>query len=121
MKKFVRVLAVMGMVAASASPVYAQGLKTVTTTLSDQMAGVVNVISAISYILGVALGVKAALKMKEASENKGQVPISIPIILAAVSFILLALPTFLKTGKEVFFGTGSTGTELGGSTLQRIQ
>lgn len=120
MKKFVKALAIVGIVAASTSPVYAQGLKTVTTTLSGQMSGIVNVISAISYILGVALGVKAALKMKEASENKGQVPISMPIILAAVSFVLLALPTFLKTGKEVFFGTGSTGTDLTGSTLQRI-
>ena len=58
--------------------------------------------------------------MKESNENKGQTPISTPLILATVAAILLALPTFLKTGKEVFFGAGSTSTDLSGSALQRI-
>lgn len=107
----------LGMFAGVAS---AQGLNTVTTTLSDQMSGIVNVISAVSYIVGIALGIKAALKMKEHNETKGQVPLSTPIVLAVVAAILLALPTFLKTGKEALFGSGSTGTDLQGSALQRI-
>lgn len=121
MKKFVKVLAVMGMIGLSSAPSYAQGLNTVTTNLSGQMTGVVNVISAISYILGVALGVKAALKMKESNETKGQVPISNAIVLALVAGVLLALPTFLKTGKETIFGGGATSTDLSGSSLHSIQ
>jgi hypothetical protein len=115
-----KVMAVLGL-AMFAGGAFAQtGLNVVTTTMSNQMAGIVNVISAIAYIVGIALGIKAALKMKEHNETKGQVPLSTPIVLAVVAAVLLALPTFLKTGKEGVFGAGSTGTDLQGSTLQRI-
>lgn len=119
MKKITQILGVL-MIATLATTASAQGLNTVTNVLSNQMSGIVNVISAVAYIIGVALGIKAALKFKEHNETKGQVQLSTPIILAVVAAILLALPTFLKTGKEGIFGTGSTGTDLSGSTLQRI-
>lgn len=120
MKKVVKALALMGVVILSTSAQANIGLNVVTTNLGTQMGGIVNVISSVSYIIGVALGVKAALKMKESNESKGQVPISNAIVLALVAAVLLTLPSFLKTGRETVFGSTTKGTELNGSSLQTI-
>lgn len=120
MKNTIKGLGIAGLVLFATTASAQVGLNKVTSNLSSQMGGVVNVISGISYIIGIALGVKSALKFKEFNESKGQVQLSTPIILAVVAAILLTLPTFLKTSKEGVFGTGSTGTTLSGTGLQTI-
>ena len=81
------------------------GLKKITKAATTQLPEVVDVLAIISYIAGVGFGIKAALKLKESNETKGQVPLSQPITLVIVSGVLLALPTMLKVATESVFGS----------------
>lgn len=121
------ILKTLGYVAATAAIFFvatdvalAQDLNAVTSNVKNQMPGVADVLSAIAYIAGIGFGIKAALKLKEHNESKGQVPISAPITMAIVAALLLALPSLLSTAKGTVFGTGSTGTTLDGGTLRQI-
>lgn len=97
------------------------GINIITGTILGQTGGIVDLLSAISYIAGVGFGIKAALKFKEHNESKGQIPISQPITLFAVAAMLLALPTILQIAKEALFGTGSTGTDSDGGNMRSVR
>ncbi len=108
--------------ALAVDPAMAQtGLNKVTTELRGQMGGVADLLSAVSYIGGVGFGIKAALKLKEHNENKGQTPLSTPITMGIVAALLIALPTFLKTATETLFGGSSQKTTADGGQMRSIQ
>ncbi len=121
MKKYLTLGTIATVLVAFSGVASAQGINSVTTTLLGQMPGITDVLSAIAYIAGVGFGIKAALKLKEYNESKGQVPLSAPITLAVVAALLLALPTFLATSKEAVFGTGTQGTNVNGGTLRTVR
>lgn len=104
-----------------APDVSAQGLNNVTGTLKSQFGGLAEVLSGISYIAGIGFGIKAALKFKEYSEDSQRNKLSVPIGLAAVAGILMALPTLLTTSTESVLGTGYQGTTIDGSNITRIR
>ena len=108
--------------ALAVDPAMAQtGLNKVTGELKDQMGGVADLLSAVSYIGGVGFGIKAALKLKEHNESKGQTPLSQPITMGIVAALLIALPTFLKTATETLFGGSSQKTTADGGQMRSIQ
>lgn len=108
--------------ALAVDPAMAQtGLNKVTTELRGQMGGVADLLSAVSYIGGVGFGIKAALKLKEHNETKGQTPLSQPITMGIVAALLIALPTFLKTATETLFGGSSQKTTADGGQMRSIQ
>ena len=85
------------------------------------MGGVADLLSAVSYIGGVGFGIKAALKLKEHNESKGQTPLSQPITMGIVAALLIALPTFLKTATDTLFGGSSQKTTADGGQMRSIQ
>ena len=108
--------------ALAVDPAMAQtGLNKVTGELKTQMGGVADLLSAVSYIGGVGFGIKAALKLKEQNESKGQTPLSQPITMGIVAALLIALPTFLKTATETLFGGSSQKTTADGGQMRSIQ
>jgi hypothetical protein len=109
-----------GIALISMEPVMAQGLNNVTKTLISQFPGVAKVISGASYIMGVGLGVKAALKFKEHHDSQGQVKLGLPITYAVVAAILLSLPSYLSTSKQTVFGSGAKGTTIDGGNITTI-
>jgi len=120
-KKLFSTVGVGSLLLVASTGAMAQGINTVTNNVMGQMPGITDVLSAVAYIAGIGFGIKAALKLREHNETKGQVPISTPITLGVVAALLLALPTFLSTGKEAVFGTGSTGTNVQGGTLRTVR
>jgi hypothetical protein len=97
-------------------------LKGVTDRLTKQLPGVADILSIVAYLGGIGFGIKAALKLKEHNESKGQVPISQPITMAIVAALLLALPTLLTTTKSTLFGPGGTGgATLDGANMRQIK
>ena len=124
MKKILKNAAYLGIVAGlmiiALDPVMAQGIKRVTDTVKGQLPEVADVLAIVSYIAGIGLGIKAALKLKESNESKGQVPLSTPITLAVVAGALLALPTLLTVATEGLFGSGSTKVNAAGTGLRSI-
>ena len=96
-----------------------EGLTKITDAVKDQLPEVVDVLAIVAYIAGVGFGIKAALKLKESNETKGQVPLSQPITLVIVAGVLLALPTMLKVATESVFGSNKK-TEMTGTGLRTI-
>jgi hypothetical protein len=74
-------------------------------------------LQAVSYLAGIGFGIKAALKLKESNENKGQTPLSQPITLGVVAAMLFALPSTMTTATETVFDDNARA--LGGSDLGR--
>lgn len=109
-----------GIALISMEPVMAQGLNNVTGTLVSQFPGVAQVMSGVSYLMGIGLGIKAGLKFKEHHDSQGQTKLSAPLTYATVAAIFLALPSFLSTGKQTIFGAGAQGTTINGSNITTI-
>ncbi len=84
------------------------GLARISTNVAAGLGSVVEVISIFAYLGGLAFGVKAALKLKEHNESKGQVPLSQPVITAVVAAFLIALPSLLNVAAETMFGSSAT-------------
>ena len=100
-------------------PSQAQTLGDIANNIVQGTLGVVNnLITGGAYLLGVAFGVKAALKLKEHNESEGRTKLSTPLTLGVVSALLLALPTFLKSGVETTLGSGATMGSLSGARIQ---
>ena len=113
---------VLALTVLAVDPAMAQnsGLNRVTGSVKEQLPGVADVLQVISYILGVAFGIKAALKLKESNESKGQVPISQPITLAVIAGALLALPSLLKVAAETIFGNSTTTINADGGNFRSL-
>lgn len=107
-------IALIGVAQAASAATFGDLANGVVNTLS----GVNNLITGGAYLLGVAFGVKAALKLKEHNESEGRTKLSTPLTLGVVSACLLALPSFLKTGVETAMGSGATMGSLNGSRIQ---
>jgi hypothetical protein len=95
------------------------GLGNLTQNLRSSANSIVDILSLVSYVVGVGFGIKAALKFKEHNESKGQTPISQPIVLLVVAAFLLALPTLLIMAKDAVLGTGSSSTSISDATQLR--
>lgn len=123
MKKSLMHAAILGLTASAAMLVSGPAAA---ATLGDLANGIVNntlsgannLITGGAYLLGVAFGVKAALKLKEHNESEGRTKLSTPLTLGVVSAMLLALPSFLKTGVETTMGSGASMNSLQGTRIQ---
>ena len=125
MKQGLKGIMYLGMLSAlmlvAVEPAMAQaGLDRITSPVKAQLPAVADVLSIIAYIAGIGFGIKAALKLKESNESKGQVPLSQPITLAIVAGVLLALPTLLSVASESVFGAGNTKVNAQGSGMRSI-
>lgn len=64
--------------------------------------GVAPLLEALSYIFGIALGIKGILKLKEHNETKGQIGLSAPIFLLIAAAMFLSLPRLINVGISTF-------------------
>ncbi len=80
----------------------------VANTVIKSIDGVPDLLAAVSYVSGIVCGIKGILKFKEHNESKGQVKITVPIILMAASAIFLSLPTIIKMGTQTLGVSGVT-------------
>lgn len=67
-----------------------------------------NLVSAASYLAGLAFSIGAIMKFKQHKDNPTQVPIGTPVALIFIAAALLFLPSILGATAETLFG--STGT-----------
>jgi len=78
----------------------ASTVEAIAYNILSQIKSIPDLLVALAYVSGIALGIKGILKFKENNETKGQVKLTIPIILMVSSALLLALPTLLNVGTE---------------------
>jgi hypothetical protein len=96
------------------------GVDNLAGNLRGTAKSVTDILSILSYVVGVGFGIKGALKFKEHNETKGQTPISQPLVLLAVAGFLLSLPTLLVMARDSVLGSGASGVSLDGGGLRTL-
>lgn len=96
-------------------------VETVANSIIDNLNGqttVVKLMGYISYIIGIIVGIQAALKLKAWNESRGQIPFSVPLLYMIGAAMFIAMPTLINFGAETLFKT-SEGVQLNtkGSTI----
>ena len=86
---------------------FAQDFGDVADNVSSQLGNFGKLALGAMFVAGLGVAGGAAFKFKAHSENAGQVPLKIPLFWALVAAILIAIPTFLATGKRSLFGDNS--------------
>ena len=92
---------------------YAQTLGDVADGLLNFIPGIIDVVSGLAYISSIGFFIKAALKLKEHTESKGQVKLHIPLIYFLTAVFLFTLPSLIGVGL-VTLGLGTAGVAAGG-------
>lgn len=92
---------------------------TMAESITSTFDSVGKMITASSYIAGLAFAISAILKFKQHKDNPQQTPIGQPIGLIFISVALLFLPSILGAAGETVFSSGAKtsgpqGTEITG-------
>lgn len=99
---------VVGTVALAASG--SGGIGSVALTATQNLANVAKLITAASYVAGMAFAVGAIVKFKAHKDNPTQIPIGTPIALLFVGAALIFIPSVYKvSGSTLFGGSGHVG------------
>lgn len=86
----------------------AQTLGNMASNVISSFAAIGRLITAGSYIAGLAFSVGAIMKFKQHKDNATQIPIGQPIGLILIAAALLFMPTLLQTLGATMFGTATT-------------
>lgn len=103
-------LALSCMLIGTASLAAVSGVGSVATTVTGNLAAIARLITAASYVAGMAFAVGAIVKFKAHKDNPTQIPIGTPIALLFVGAALIFIPTVFKvSGATLFGGSGTVG------------
>jgi intracellular multiplication protein IcmD len=84
--------------------------------VTTNVANVARLITAVSYVAGMAFVVGAIVKFKAHKENPTQIPIGTPIALLFVGAALIFIPTIFKVSGATMFGASGTASSTSGFT-----
>ncbi len=113
MKTSTLILAVVVAVAGTAALAASGNAATVADTLTNQMKSFAKLITAASYVAGMAFAVGAVVKFKAHKDNPTQIPIGTPIALLFVGAALIFIPSVFGTMGGTLWGSGG---EKGGAS-----
>lgn len=88
--------------------------------IQNQLGAIANLVTGVMFLVGIAFGAMAAMKLKAHNEDPRSTKITTPIILGAVSALLLALPAYLTLMKNSVVGDGASGGSLDDSVYDQI-
>jgi intracellular multiplication protein IcmD len=79
------------------------------SSITESFTSLTKLITAGSYLAGLAFSIGAILKFKQHKDNPTQIPIGTPIAMVLIAAALLFLPTILGiAGATMFGGDGKT-------------
>jgi len=109
MKKIVLgVLALSCFVIGTAAFAAISGVGSVASQVTTNVASIARLITAASYVAGMAFAVGAIVKFKAHKDNPTQITIGQPIALLLVGAALIFMPTVFKVGGSTLFGASGT-------------
>lgn len=83
------------------------GIAGVATKVRGNLGAVAKLITALSYVAGMAFAIGAVAKFKAHKDNPTQIPIGTPIALLFIGAALIFIPSvFSTTGGTLFGGSG---------------
>lgn len=97
-------LAVTCFVVGTAALAAVSGVGSVAATVTSNLANVAKLITAASYVAGMAFAVGAVVKFKAHKDNPTQIPIGTPIALLFVGAALIFIPTVFRVSGATLFG-----------------
>ena len=80
----------------------------VAATITESFRSLAKLITAASYIAGLAFSIGAIMKFKQHKDNPTQTPIGAPIGLLVVAAALLFMPSVMGMAGATMFAGGST-------------
>ena len=80
------------------------GVGSVAAQVTTNMSALAKLVTAASYVAGMAFAVGAIVKLKAHKDQPTQVPISAGIVLLFVGAALIFVPTVFKVGGATLFG-----------------
>ena len=84
------------------------GVGSVATQVTSNARAIAQLITAASYVAGMAFAVGAIVKFKAHKENPTQIPIGTPIALLFVGAALMFAPTVFKVSGGTLFASSGT-------------
>lgn len=117
MKKVILALLALALVA-GVSIAYAQisGVGSVAAQVTKNIANLAKLVTAGSYVAGMAFAVGAIVKFKAHKDNPTQIPIGTPIALLFVGAALIFIPTIFSVSGETLFGASGMTAGVSGVT-----
>src|SRR3990167_871137 len=104
---------VMGTVALAA---ISGGIGTVAQNVTSNLSAIAKLITAASYVAGMAFAVGAIVKFKAHKDNPTQIPIGTPIALLFVGSALIFIPTVFKVAGGTMFGSSGVSPSIRGAS-----
>lgn len=99
---------VMGTAAWAAASGDTGGIGSVAARATTNLSDIARLITAASYVAGMAFAVGAVVKFKAHKDNPTQIPIGTPIALLFVGAALIFIPSVFKaSGSTLFGGSGA--------------
>ncbi len=108
MKKVILgVLALTCFIAGTAAWAAISGVGSVAAQVTTNVANIARLVTAASYVAGMAFAVGAIVKFKAHKDNPTQIPIGTPIALLFVGAALIFIPTVFRVSGATLFGSTS--------------
>lgn len=114
-KSVMVLLAVIGLTTTGAA-FAAESAGDMASQILSSFGNLAKLITAGSFIAGLAFAVGAIMKFKQHKDNPTQIPIGTPIALVFIAAALLFLPTILGVAGQTMFGTVPTDDGVKGVT-----
>jgi intracellular multiplication protein IcmD len=117
MKKVILgLLALTCFVAGTTAAFALSGVGSVAAQVTTNVAQIAKLVTAASYVAGMAFAVGAIVKFKAHKENPTQIPIGTPIALLFVGAALIFIPTVFKVSGSTLFGASGQVAGVSGIT-----
>lgn len=95
-------------VEAMAQATFSGGIGQVAAQVTTNISNLAKLVTAGSYVAGMALAVGAIVKFKAHKDNPTQIPIGTPIALLFVGAALIFIPTVFQVSGSTLFGAKAT-------------
>src|SRR4029078_11577460 len=92
------------------------GIGSVAAQVTTNVTNLAKLVTAASYVAGMAFAVGAIVKFKAHKDNPTQIPIGTPIALLFVGAALIFVPTVFRVSGATLFGASGTVANTSGIT-----
>ncbi len=92
------------------------GVGSVAAQVTTNISAFAKLITAASYVAGMAFAVGAIVKFKAHKDNPTQIPIGTPIALLFVGAALIFIPSIFKVGGATLFASSGVASSVSGIT-----
>lgn len=98
----------LGMLAIPGSAFAGAGLVGLSSNVGSQTSAALQVVGAIAQVAGAGFGLVGGMKLKNASDDRGQEGLKAPLVMLGAAAVLIGLPQVLGVGVGTVFGDTSS-------------